>query len=149
MTEGRGARMGKEPSAPPDEVLVGAAILGDLEAFGELAGRYRAAAVRTAQAVAGREDAEDIAQDALLLAFKALPTIEDPRKFAAWLGAITRHRARRWARREGARRAASVELDEVLVERIASLAPARAAAGEDEELARALDDMPADYALVL
>lgn len=142
--------MGTAPLAPPDAILVVAAILGDLDAFGELAGRYRAAAVRTAQSIVGREDAEDVAQDALLLAFKALPTIGDPSKFAAWLGAITRHRAFRWARREGARRSASVEFDEVLVERIAGLAtPLASAEGADAELARALDEVPADYALVL
>jgi RNA polymerase sigma-70 factor (ECF subfamily) len=135
-------------ASPPDEVLVMAAILGDLEAFGELAGRYRAAAVRVAQAIVGREDAEDVAQDALLLAFKALPTIESPARFAAWLGAITRNRALRWARREGARRAASVELDEMLLERVAALA--RPLAGpDDDEVARALEDVPPEYALVL
>jgi DNA-directed RNA polymerase specialized sigma24 family protein len=61
--------MGNAVPEPPDEVLVMAAILGDLEAFGDLAERYRAAAVRTAQAIVGREDAEDVAQDAHLLAF--------------------------------------------------------------------------------
>ena len=65
--------MAKLGAEPPDEVLVVAAILGDLDAFDELAARYRAAVVRTAQAIVGREDAEDVAQDALLLAFKALP----------------------------------------------------------------------------
>ena len=141
--------MGATSAAPPDEVLVMAAILGDLEAFGELAARYRAAAVRVAQSIVGREDAEDVAQDALLLAFKALPTIESPARFAAWLGAITRHRARRWARREGARRAASVDLDEVLLERVAALARPLAGPEGDDEVARALDDVPADYAIVL
>ncbi|MGA9995749.1 MAG: sigma factor, partial [Pyrinomonadaceae bacterium] len=71
----------------PDDVLVVAAILGDLDAFDELASRYRAAAVRTAQGIVGRDDAEDVAQESLLLAFKALPSIEEPQKFAAWLGA--------------------------------------------------------------
>lgn len=141
--------MGTETIAPPDEVLVVAAMLGDLEAFGELAERYRVAAVRAAQAVVGREDAEDVAQDALLLAFKALPTLENPTKFAAWLGAITRHRAFRWRRREGARRAASVELDEVLLERLSALARPLAGPEADDELARALEEVPAEYALVL
>src|SRR5713101_8740196 len=94
--------MAKLGGEPPDEVLVVAAILGDLDAFDELASRYRAAVVRTAQAIVGREDAEDVAQDALLLAFKALPSIEEPRKFAAWLSAITRHRAFRFNKRERA-----------------------------------------------
>ena len=104
--------MAKTDLEPPDEVLVVAAIVGDLEAFDELAARYRAAVVRAAQAIVGREDAEDVAQDALLLAFKALPSLEDPRKFAAWLQAITRHRALRLSKRERARKHASRELDD-------------------------------------
>lgn len=79
--------MAKIGAEPPDEVLVVAAILGDFDAFDDLVSRYRAAVVRAAQAIVGREDAEDVAQDALLLAFKALPSIEDPGKFAAWLSA--------------------------------------------------------------
>src|SRR5262249_50028664 len=103
---------------PPDEVLVVAAILGDLDAFDELASRYRAAVIRTARAIVGREYAEDIAQDALLLAFKALPSIEDPAKFAAWLSAITRHRAMRVGKRESALQAGRVEFDEFLIEQV-------------------------------
>src|SRR5436305_1367675 len=91
----------------PDELLVIEAIFGDFDAFDELALRYRAAVVRTAQAVVGRDDAEDVAQDALLLAFKALPSIEDPTKFAAWLSAITRHRALRFNKQESAHKGAA------------------------------------------
>src|ERR671933_2461697 len=96
----------------PDEVLVVAAMLGDLSAFDELCARYRAAVVRAAQGIVGRADAEDVAQDALLIAFKALPTLEAPSKFAAWLAAITRHRALRFSRRERAHHSGRVELDE-------------------------------------
>jgi RNA polymerase sigma-70 factor, ECF subfamily len=142
--------MVKERDDPPDEVLVVAAILGDLEAFNELAGRYRAAAVRTAQGVVGREDAEDVAQEALLLAFKALPSIEQPSKFAPWLGAITRHRALRYGKRESARDKGRVELDEVLLAEIDALSrPFYSEAEADEELGRALARVPEDYALVL
>ena len=141
--------MAKRHSEQSDEMLVVAAILGDLDAFGELATRYRAAVVRTAQAIAGREDAEDVAQDALLLAFKALPSIEDPARFAPWLGAIARHRALRVVKRESARRASSVELDDVLFGRIAALARSPKVESEDDELVRALENVPADYALVL
>lgn len=133
----------------PDEVLVVAAILGDLDAFGELASRYRAAAVRAAQAVVGREDAEDVAQDALLLAFRALPSVEDPAKFPAWLGAITRHRALRFAETERARSRSRVEFDEVLLEHVGALARPLVAEGGDEELRLALERVPANYALVL
>ena len=133
-----------------DEVLALASILGDLEAFGRLAERYRAAAVRTAQAIVGREDAEDVAQDALLLAFKALPSLEEPAKFAPWLGAIVRHRARRHGRREQARANVRVPLDEALLEHVGALSRPLV---EERELSAdveaALERMPADYALVV
>src|SRR6266853_1906263 len=142
--------MAKLEAEPPDEVLVVAAILGDLDAFDELASRYRAAVVRTAQAIVGREDAEDVAQDALLLAFKALPSIEEPPKFAAWLSAITRHRALRFNKRESAHKQGRIEFDELLLEQIGALAgPTIDENGVDEEVKHALENIPADYALVL
>lgn len=142
--------MAEDRDDAPDEVLVVAAILGDLEAFNELAGRYRAAVVRTAQAIVGHEDAEDVAQDSLLLAFKALPSIERPSRFAAWLGAITRNRAMRYGKRESARERGRVELDEVLLTEIDALSrPLLAVSETDEQLRLALERVPEDYALVL
>jgi RNA polymerase sigma-70 factor (ECF subfamily) len=142
--------MAKERDDPPDEVLVVAAILGDLDAFNELAGRYRAAAVRTAQTVVGRDDAEDVAQEALILAFKALPSIEQPSKFAPWLGAITRNRALRFNKRESTRDRGRVELDEVLLTEIDALSrPFLAEAEANEELRLALEGVADDYAMVL
>jgi RNA polymerase sigma-70 factor (ECF subfamily) len=121
-----------------------------LEAFGELAGRYRAAAVRAAQAIVGREFAEDVAQDALLTAFKALPSIEEPEKFAAWLGAITRNRALRFGQREHARQTRHAPLDEALLEHVGALSRPLVKEKEDaDELRRALDELPNDYALAL
>ena len=100
----------------PDEVLVFAAIAGDLTAFDALAMRFRHGVVRAAQAVVGRKDAENVAQEALLLVFKALPSLEDPAKFPAWLHAITRHCAARIDRRERPRRRVHVVMDELLLE---------------------------------
>ncbi len=141
--------MAKASVEPPDEVLVVGAILGNLDAFDELVLRYRSAVVRTAQAIVGREYAEDVAQDALLLAFKALPSIEEPRKFAAWLSAITRHRALRFGKRESAHQSRSVVLDEMLLEKLGALARPFVASSGDDELRRALEKVPEDYALVL
>jgi RNA polymerase sigma-70 factor, ECF subfamily len=135
---------------PPDEVLVVAAILGNLDAFGELAGRYRAAVVRTAQAIVGRDDAEDVAQDALLLAFKALPSIDEPSKFAAWLSAITRHRALRFNKSERPHHVGRIDLDEFLLEQVRSLGqPLTGSLEGDDEMKLALESVPSDYALVL
>src|ERR1700730_9027022 len=141
--------MTKASVEQPDEILVVEAILGNLDAFNELASRYRAAVIRTAQAIVGREFAEDVAQDALLLAFKALPSIDEPTKFAAWLSAITRHRALRFGKRESQFRSRSVALDEVLLERVAALSQPVADESGNEELRRALETVPEDYALVL
>ena len=126
----------------PDELLVIEAILGSFDAFDELALRYRAAVVRTAQGIVGRDDAEDVAQDALLLAFKALPSIEDPTKFAAWLSAITRHRALRFNKRESAHKQGRIELDELLLEQLGALRLRRIAQRRGGATARVRSHLP-------
>ena len=133
----------------PDEVLVMAAILGDLEAFEELVLRYRAAVVRLARTIVGNNYAEDVAQDALLLAFKALPTIEEPGKFAAWLSAITRHRAFRFNKRESAQMSKRVGMDELLLEKIDALTHPLIETSGNEEVMLAVDNLPTEYALPL
>jgi RNA polymerase sigma-70 factor (ECF subfamily) len=133
----------------PDEVLVLAAILGNLEAFEELVVRYRPAVVRLARTIVGTDYAEDVAQESLLLAFKALPSIEEPRKFAAWLSAITRHRALRFSKSEDRHVSKRVALDEALIDKIEALARPLADKERDEEMMKALDDLPSDYAMPL
>src|SRR5215510_5620467 len=108
-------------SESPDELLVIGAILGNLDALEELVVRYRPAVVRLARTIVGTNNAEDVAQDSLLLAFKALPTIDEPRKFAAWLSAITRHRALRFSKNETVHLSKRVPLDEALLAKIETL----------------------------
>ena len=136
-------------SESPDEVLVLGAILGNLEAFEELVVRYRPAVVRLARTIVGVDHAEDVAQDSLLLAFKALPGIEEPRKFPAWLSAITRHRALRFSKSETAQMKKRVPLDEALLENIEALAKPLAEKERDEEMIEALETLPSDYAMPL
>ena len=77
-----------------ERMRVKAAIAGDLQAFDALAASYRPACVAEARAILGRQDAaEDVAQDALLTAYRNLPSLREPDRFAAWLGRIVRHRA--------------------------------------------------------
>lgn len=138
------------PSEISDEILVVAAILGDLEAFEALVLRYRAAVVRLAQSIVGSGDAEDMAQDAFLLAFQALPSIENPGRFAAWLMAITRNRALRFHQKK--QRMASSSFNDVLLENLVSLSHPLLEIQEqenDEVLQQALATLPTDYALVL
>lgn len=133
----------------PDELLAIEAILGNLEAFEQLVVRYRPAVVRLARTIVGADDAEDVAQDSLLLAFKALPTIEEPRKFAPWLSAITRHRALRFSKSETSQRSKRVPLDEALLEKIEALGKPLAEKERDDEMLAAIDNLPADYAMPL
>ncbi|HEV8138398.1 MAG TPA: sigma-70 family RNA polymerase sigma factor, partial [Pyrinomonadaceae bacterium] len=143
------ASMADDRSEPPDEVLVVAAIIGDLQAFDQLVLRYRAAVARVVTGIVGREDAEDVAQDTWLLAFKALPSIEDPRKFAAWVAAIARHRAMRFGKHENRLKAQRVALDDVLIEKLEGLSRPLTDKIEDQELREALDSLRPDYSLAL
>jgi RNA polymerase sigma-70 factor (ECF subfamily) len=68
---------------------------GDPVAFKELVQSHLRAAYSVALAILGRpSDAEDIAQDALLLAFERLDTCREPARFAGWLMQIVRNQAR-------------------------------------------------------
>jgi RNA polymerase sigma-70 factor, ECF subfamily len=112
----------QSPEKLPDEVLVGCAIFGDLRSFDVLALRYRKAVLRVAQVYANAQLAEDIVQEALLIAFKALPTIDDATKFASWLYAITRHAAMRMSKNESTQNQNRVDLDELLLVQSEALA---------------------------
>jgi len=141
----------KQHEKQPDEMLVLGAILGDLRSFDVLALRYRAAAYRVAQVIVGNELAEDVVQEALLLAFKALPSIEEPDKFASWLYAITRHVAYRLGQRSQQERARRVELDEALLENSAALAqPFKPNEEAEAAWVRAsIGQLPEDFRLIL
>lgn len=141
--------MAQADAGTPDEILVVAAILGDLAAFDELVLRYRPAVIRTAQMMVAWEDVEDVAQDALLLAFKALPSLEEPKKFPAWLHAITRRCAFRYSQRTRSLHRGRVALDEEILGHVPALSHPKPEENPDEELRGALDNIPHDYALAL
>ena len=136
------------PEELPDRALVAATVFGDLDAFAELVRRYRRAVIRTATGIVGSEAAEDIAQDALLLAFNALPDLDEPERFAAWLGAITRNRALRWLKNEN--RVRHVEFDDGLMKYLDAVAAEdRRGKQAAAELVEGLDQLPAEYRLVM
>jgi RNA polymerase sigma-70 factor (ECF subfamily) len=78
-----------------------------------------------------------------------LPTIEEPRKFAAWLSAITRHRALRFGKSESAHMSKRVALDEALLEQIAELSRPLLDKEGDASMIKTLDSLPPDYAMPL
>src|SRR5208282_556992 len=100
--------------------LVVEAQFGNLAAFDALVRRYRAGAMVQAEAIVRRRElAEDAVQDAFLTAYKALPSLSDPGAFAAWFGAIVRHRAIRLLSGE---RRPTVPLDSVILAHTPSIA---------------------------
>jgi len=71
---------------PTDEWLVGRCVSGDTEAFASLVDRYRARVFGLILRMVGnREDAEDIAQEAFVRAYRGLHTFDRSQRFAPWL----------------------------------------------------------------
>jgi RNA polymerase sigma-70 factor, ECF subfamily len=79
--------------------LVVAARDGDRRAFGSLVELHWALLVRLARSVAGEAEAEDLAQEALLVAWRKLGALSDPSRFPSWLTRIVFRRSLRRARR--------------------------------------------------
>ena len=90
-----------------DDELVALARQGDAAAFGELVSRHQAAVYRAAlSAVGSPSDADDVAQEAFLLAYTRLRSFRGAASFKTWLltiawnQAINQRRANtRWWRR--------------------------------------------------
>jgi len=123
-----------------EESFVLAAQAGDLRSFDRLVKRYRPALISLAsQILNSRELAEDATQESFLIAFSALPQLEDTAKFATWIGAITRHRSYRIA--QGQRRAPT-PLDEIVAAYIPSLNADLAAQIESDALRTAIAGLP-------
>lgn len=84
-----------------DEDLVARARGGDLDSFNQLVQRWERPIYALAYRVIGRdEDARDVAQEAFLRAYRALPGFKGQAKFSSWLYRITLNLCRDWMRRE-------------------------------------------------
>lgn len=78
-----------------DEALVRRVLEGDGHAFTELVDRHAGACLRFATRMLGSvEDAEDVTQDALYRAYRALGSYEHTTAFRTWLMAILINRCR-------------------------------------------------------
>lgn len=82
-----------------DARLVAAARDGDRAAFGELYERYGRMVHGILLARVPRADAEDLVQEAFLLAWRRLGSLRDTAAFGPWLAAIARNRAADYHRR--------------------------------------------------
>jgi len=95
---------------PSDEVLVHRAIGGDTDAYGQLVERHVGLVYSLAYAeTTNAEEAEDVAQDALLRACERISQVRTPDRFVSWLARITVSCARDRQRRS--RYEASVRME--------------------------------------
>lgn len=86
-----------------DELLVMRCRRGDAAAWRELIGRWeRRLFYYVRRLVGGERDAWDVLQQTWLAAYKALPTLREPRALRAWLYRIAHRQAVSHLRRTGA-----------------------------------------------
>jgi RNA polymerase sigma-70 factor (ECF subfamily) len=95
--------MAKDPATDAD--LVKNTLRGEREAFSVLVDRYRRRIFAlTLQRVQDATDAEDVAQEAFIKAYRSLHTLRDHEKFGSWLYGITMHGTLDWLRLRGNRK---------------------------------------------
>jgi RNA polymerase sigma-70 factor (ECF subfamily) len=97
------------------ELLIERAKAGERDAFEQMARLYLRPAYSVALAIVRRPaDAEDVAQDALILAFERLDSCRESSRFTAWLMTIVRNQARNWLDKRRLRDVLPKEPDESL-----------------------------------
>ena len=95
------------------EHIIARARRGDADAFEQLVEAYRNQVFRLALRMCGNEaDADEVAQEAFLSAWKGLPNFRGESQFSTWLYQLTTHAAIDLMRREK-RQAAAEDIDEI------------------------------------
>ncbi|HEY7567377.1 MAG TPA: RNA polymerase sigma factor [Gemmatimonadaceae bacterium] len=142
VPEGITPQMSEEPVAS-DADLVRSVLDGEAGAFTLLVDRHAAACLRFAARMLGtREDAEDATQEALMRAYRALPTFDPRTSFRTWLFSILVNRCRtsllRTSRRERRIRLESDAVERAYVESQANALELQV------EISRALMTLPSE-----
>ncbi len=105
--------LGTSGSRAETRASSGSEALADAEAFNALVERHAHEMLAVAAAIVGRADGEDAAQEAVVRAWQAWPTLRERDAFAAWLLRITVNVCRDWLRgRFGTQRRLTETLDE-------------------------------------
>jgi RNA polymerase sigma-70 factor (ECF subfamily) len=103
--------MSQPASSDADAAVIARYVAGDVEAFSVLVDRYRNAVYSFAYHLTGdAEEANDLAQEAFVRAYRALPRFRADAKFQSWLFAICANLCKSWLRGKSRR---PVLLDDV------------------------------------
>jgi RNA polymerase sigma-70 factor, ECF subfamily len=135
-----------------DEDLVDLVCKGETRRFEELVQRHQDAVYSMALRYARTGgDAEDIAQEAFLRAFRSLDSFRREAKFSTWLFRITYNLCVDWGRRNARRRATERMLDETeeIVDRRADVESVALAAIEGEQIRAEADRLAERYRVVI
>ncbi len=136
--------------APPDDdaALITRIAAGDRAAFDVLATRHRAAIVALVHRyVKNGDDAEDVAQRALLRAFERIATFRGEASFRTWLFRIAIHLALNHVR--GRDRAESIDVDDIAAFTSALDTQRLVAAELWRKVSARLDELPPKQRLVV
>lgn len=97
-----------------EQALIDRARRGDTDAFGELVWRYRDTVYTLAVRLVGPDLAGDVAQEALIRAWRAMPRFRGEAALGTWLHRITVNTA--WTLRKRAARHATQQLDDAVLD---------------------------------
>lgn len=101
---GRAAVTDGARAADPDQALVDDAVAGDRDAFGELVRRHQTRIVNYAMAIVrDPAEAEDVAQETFIRAYRSLARFRGDSSFKTWLYTIATNAARTGVERRGRR----------------------------------------------
>lgn len=115
-----------------EQELIERARAGDSAAFGELVWRYRDTVYTLATRLVGPDLAADVAQEALIRAWRAMPRFRGEAALGTWLHRITVNTA--WTMRKRAARHETQQLDETVADTALDSATGPEKAGEMLEL---------------
>jgi RNA polymerase sigma-70 factor (ECF subfamily) len=96
----------------PDQELIADCLNGQTHAFGDLVSRYQNRLYNTLVTVLGsRDDAHDVAQEAFIKAYRALPNFRGDSAFYTWLYRIGINTAKNYLVAMGRRAPTTTEFD--------------------------------------
>ena len=146
------APIGEESLEMTDEQIIGRVRGGETRAFGELVARYQDSVYGMAlRFVGGRGDAEDVAQEVFLRAYRGLEGFKGNAKLSTWLYRITFNLCADWLRRNkrADRTAVTIEAAAELADHRVNLEEGVVMAEERDTLRSALDRLDERYRSVV
>ena len=134
-----------------DEILISRCLSGDQAAFTFLVNRYKEMVHAYAyHKVGDYQDAQDIAQEVFIKAYRKLNRLKWPHKFRSWLYTIVSNECKMWLRKHSKERKQEVNWEDVSANELTELA---VRAHSDEEMKstvkNAMKTLPNDNQLVL